>query len=347
MSKLRVSTPAASNSSSSSMTSSVDGATMSARARRAKAKFWEFITWILYHFHVVWLTVCQWLIAVLSRRAIAAAKRGDLRRFAKRRMQHPSFSLQRQLVIIGDDIADGVGDGVTLASVQPSGVLRTLPRPLPGLFFGWHYFSYAVRGSESSDWLPSTDESNTLLGRPWRHVPLFEKVFHDQIGLYAESDVVVLCCGFGDRCTPETTAKNVIRICVALEERKKFVVVVPPFITDKVQSIGGVPLLRCKKRIDLIVESILRVWPNQDSATNHVRLGRDMSETLKYAKHWRFGGRFPGSRGYKAWMHAYRDPLFAACKAVEAPLYVRLLNKAQTGSETTATFSSASATKSS
>jgi hypothetical protein len=329
MGKMRSSAlPPATTPSSNTTASSVDNNTnLSARARHAKQKIAEFFNWFLYHFHIIWLTTCQWIITLFSRRAMAAAMRGDLRRFAKRRMQHPAFSLQRRLVLIGDDIADGVGDGVTLASVQPAGLLRTMPRPLPGLFFGWHYFTYAMRGSETSDWLPSTDEPSSFVGLPWRHVPLFERVFNEKLGLYPDSDVVVLCCGFADRCTPETTAKNIVRICVALEERGKFVVVVPPFITDKVQSIGGVPLLRYKKRIELITESILRVWPNQDSATNKVRLGRDMSETMKYAKQWRFGGRFPGSRAYKAWTQAYRDPFFAACKAVEAPLYVRLLNR--------------------
>jgi lysophospholipase L1-like esterase len=245
--------------------------------------------WLRWHFvfHTWFIMAVRWLANAAARRSFGV----------------PS-TRNRKVVIVGDDVAYGVGDWVVVGG--DFGFLQHLPRwPLRGLFLRWTAFNAAVRGSTTTDWMPKTNR--------------FLDAFDVDAGAHADADVVLVMLGLLDRVPAAVTAKNLETICRALEERGKVVLVATVPIPAAAERTAGA-VDRLKKRSDMIREMLQRGWPD---ATDRVRLGADLTVPRQHYD-FCFDGRYFSALGYKHCARLWAEPLLMACKVVEAPVYKTL-----------------------
>lgn len=233
-------------------------------------------------------------------------------------------NFNRKLVVIGDDSALGVGDWVTLLSYP--GVHRrlnevinldTMTRPI-GRGVMWNAYDGGRSASMSSDWLPECEMTRELvnLKRKWRLIGtrnLFDSLFDPNVGEHRNADIVIVMLGQHDRCNPQETKLNIIKICVELMKRNKYVIVcaVPnyPYLLG---TGNGSPSARPSPN----APKLLAEWKARNEAlrdavkyiqTNVVEFAKERHGMVEFSNiverplpynYFRFNGRFLSGRGF-------------------------------------------------
>jgi hypothetical protein len=282
--------------------------------------FWLFIQ---LKIHLLWILFHVWLANKSTKVALERGRTLDRRRDAKA-MDGQVIVTHRKLVMIGDDFALGAGDWLTMVSSKP-GLLRAVRWPLPGQFIPWHTFISASLGATSATWLPASADKLETLHLTTKKLPLFERAFHPECGEHRDADVVILCVGAFDVCSAEATAANVVAICRALAGRGHRVLVTLPVMNFHARKHPDPSVkARLLARSTAVDAAIRAMWPDQGSHTAAVWVAPRLDHVLVGSQQWRFGGRYPNSKGYKDWSRAWEDTLMCATRVIEAPIYRQL-----------------------
>jgi lysophospholipase L1-like esterase len=134
----------------------------------------------------------------------------------------PAF--RNTLVILGDDIAYGIGDTKNIFQVPGlASKLKTILEKTPNIKQTWDIYNCGVPNSTSRDWLPSSEKKTA-------DMTLFERVF--QVKKYQDAKIVILMVGYNDGrnasiIKPHETLDNIASICKVLLNMGKEVYVCP------------------------------------------------------------------------------------------------------------------------
>lgn len=293
------------------------------RARGATTRLSDFMAWLHFQIHIYWISFACWMSNRIATGHFARCRRRE-QADMKREGREGQPSHHRKLVIVGDELARGVGDWVTMFNEVPPGFLRNQKWPVPLVFFHWHLFTMTVPRSSSADWMPmSAEERAAAKPTSAKQLPVFEAAFDPEFGIHADADVVVLCVGTMDRLgtKPERTGANVVTIAEELEARGKRVLIAHPIVTDFAKkNMDDDVVEKLRRRTDEVDVQVNRRWPNPERASTKVKLGPRL-DIITSSINWRFTGHVLNHRGYKLWAKMWRDTLYLALKAVEAPAY--------------------------
>lgn len=143
------------------------------------------------------------------------------------------LSMAEAILIIGDGIAEGVGDSVAHCGLA-SRLNRLLVRHRTdfGLNFSWHALTAGRLYSKSKDWLPVCDNQDGCTAQ-WRS--LFRDTF--LTGPFRSSKVVIILLGNHDEIDEaESTVSNIVLIADAIVKLDKEVLVCSIPIFHNAQS---------------------------------------------------------------------------------------------------------------
>ena len=202
----------------------------------------------------------------------------------------PWSPTNRKVVIMGDDLALGVGDWVMLGRTPGiQGRLNTvLNKDEASRIIGrgviWTAMTCAKAGSTSADWVPvslMTKEQQKSFATKHRvdsapqakGASLFDKAFNSRVGNHKDADVVVIVVGSKDRCPMKESVENIQKIASALMHLGKSVVVCTVPLGFAALQVQGVPamfrernqlfhqMVRKLHSVDVMEGSFLTVGP--------------------------------------------------------------------------------------
>lgn len=229
-------------------------------------------------------------------------------------------STAKQIVVIGDDLAYGVGDWATLMGYP--GIHRRFNEQLAReegrkvLFRGitWLAYCYAKAGSTTGDWLPNRMRQAAVDRRTCH----FDQCFDRYIGKFAKgADIVCIMLGSRDRCEPEETVTNLRAIALELVKRGKYVLLATIPVSGTIRR-HQEALRRFTLRnqlLEAMVEGLqteLGAVPGY-TGVHAVSLGRMLFEDRMFC----FGDRFLSGSGYSRVATQFLEQLMPIMRAVE------------------------------
>ena len=226
----------------------------------------------------------------------------------------------RQIVVIGDDQAYGVGDWVTMFGYP--GLHRRINEYIAqqqkknALFRGtlWTAYCYATPGSTTADWLPNRMRDP----KADRATCYFDQCFDKYIGKYNRgADIVCVMLGCRDRCEPEETVENLRCIIVELVKRGKYVLIGTLPMAPRIVKIHEANR-RFVARNQQIEAMVAEVHAELSTVAGYtgvfaIPLGRMAFEERMF----RFGERFLSGPGYTRCASLFIDQLLPVMRSVE------------------------------
>jgi hypothetical protein len=226
----------------------------------------------------------------------------------------------KQILVIGDDLAYGVGDWATLVGYP--GIHRRFNEYILAqankkiLFRGitWISYCFAKSGSTTGEWLPNRMRD----AKVDRTTCYFDQCFDKYIGKYGRgAEIVCIMLGMRDRCEPEETVANLRAIVVELLKRGRFVLLatlpVPPRIRSNHEAHRRF-ILR-NQLIEQMMEGVKAEYGEVSGYTGAyvIPIGRMSFEDRMFC----FGDRFLSGSGYTRCASQFIDQLAPTMRAVE------------------------------
>ena len=274
--------------------------------------------WFILHlaFHAVWLSLHNTIMGNWGES------------FVFGRTSH----FNRKVVLLGDDLALGVGDWVQF--LQTPGCHGRLNRKLNkdvhnrlvGRNVLWTAFSSGVAGSTTEDWLPSAKRNPA--SRFWLFGQAKKKggrnIFQSAVGefgMHGDADVAVLIMGSRDLCDVKDTVTNLEVILRALSRERGISTVVSTLPLPRALLRNPEAAIRWRHRNNLISEMVKRVGEELGGKTTAL-VGMD--EFVKKEEHFRFSGRMPSGAGYNAMGEALMAALTPVMRKVDGPASLKM-----------------------
>lgn len=223
-------------------------------------------------------------------------------------------TVNKRIVVIGDDNAVGVGDWTMLLSYPGlhrrfnEQIGRESPKGVK-----WTAHNFAKSGSTTENWLPGGIK---IVGKD-RHKCLFDCCFDKYIGAYADAAIVCIFLGSRDRCEPADTVANLKIICMELLRRGKYVLVATLPMSPRVAAHAEANR-RFTLRNQLIEAMIASVHADQHTVSGFtglyaIPLGRMAFDDRMF----RFGERFLSGQGYSRCATVFMDQLTQVMRSIE------------------------------